>query len=364
METKVCRLGQAAKACREGKRPDRETLGACKLLPYRKKWWPFGWLQRKPCSELFLRHPEFALELKNDEESQPVAEFFDRIAKQDGQRGRAMTRFRGFVINALLSVAYVVKRYENCCLLATGALAPSASPELDWDDIGFVWNSQQQRLVYPGRDRTAFDRALRDCTKRFVVVFLSLLPSASADIAHANILILDRDTHLLERFDPFQANHSGMSTGKPLDKQLQRAFSEAGRRNRKRVRVRSPTSRVRSFVRRNGLQLRQEMEGLRTVSDDPVGFCVPFCILYLQARLSFPGVVPDVIVRMLQESVERTPSSSLTSFIRTFAEELHIHNASVVERAARETGRRLPDRVVLFRSYMKLLRDCDRVYYS
>ena len=132
------------------------------------------------------------------------------------------------------------------------------------------------------------------------------------------------------------------------------------------MRVRPPTSKVRSFVRRNGLQLRQEMEGLRSSTDDPVGFCVPFCMLYLQARLSFPAVDPGMILRMLQESVERRASPSLTDFIRTFAEEIHIHNASVVERAARGEKKkaRLPDQVVLLRSYRELLRHCDRVYYS
>jgi len=160
-------------------------------------------------------------------------------------------------------------------------------------------------LVVPGRDQAVYESKVKACldanpTRRY---FMSLLSLVSRDgTTHANIVIFDKATGILERFDSYQAQLEPFET-KQLDAELLTLFTRIT--GRKDIQMLAPPDL--SAVQRQGLQFVAEAEGKQRLSifdpftgrtlvaGDPYGYCFPWGFLYIQARFMFPDMDPAFI---------------------------------------------------------------------
>jgi hypothetical protein len=217
-------------------------------------------------------------------------------------------RYRGVVQSSITSLIYILNRYENVCVAAWDLRLARERPA-DWFDLGIVWEKDALRPV----DSDAMHKELARCQKRFTVVILTIKKRTSA---HANMLLIDNLNRVVERYDPYGTSSADTN----LDSALTKLFKVTHRY------VRPPPRDV--FRELEGIQILQEREGERSELD-PVGYCQPFCFLYLECRLTFPDMdaiaARDVIVHSA-----RVRAVSLTEFIRAYTSGVEQETANIL----------------------------------
>jgi hypothetical protein len=297
------------------------------------KTWPFSYLNSSSsiCDEFLRIYPEYALQITID---QRLEEFISNILKRPDI---TFTKYEGYVQYAFLGLMFLMQRNPEECVIMSNLdqtvqriwnMKDKSLEFIDWSDIGLVWQphtiSKRFRLHYPG-GKDNYIRAAKECNNkksgRFLLSILTLINTVGDH--HANILLYDRETHELERFDPYQASHYSYFT-KILDTKLEKTFKIID--SLFCTSIQSPDP---DFFRKQGLQLRSEMEHTHH-AQDPAGFCQPWTILYADTRLSFPSQNPKTIVRYFEKLIRQKNDSSLTMFIRKYAESMHEMNQRII----------------------------------
>jgi len=236
------------------------------------------------------------------------------------------TKFRGYAETAVFALLYLLRRNASECVvlsnfrrLADKLLLQKVGtlddiPFLEWSDIGFSYSDST--LEYPGGRREKYLEGMKTCLgmkgTRFVINVMTLISQNGS--AHANIVLYDRVMHVVERFDPYQVQLPGMDLPR-LDRELEKLFREVDPDLQDFL---SPPDI--NFFARHGLQLEQESEDEMNYLD-PVGFCMPWTILYADTRLSFPDQDPRSIPDLYRKAVA-DDNSSLTAFIRNYTDHL------------------------------------------
>lgn len=229
-----------------------------------------------------------------------------------GAGDQRFTAYRAYPENAVYAVLYLLRRNSSECFLlghSAKALVRNlrSGGALDWTDVGLVYRDGE--LTLPRGFRTECPSGA-GAGARFSVAILTLVTETSH---HANILLFDRDTQVLERFDPYETSLPGTEG---LDAELRELYGA-------KATVPPPDL---GFL--NGIQGQAEQEREETSPMDPVGFCQPWTVLYADARLSFPDQDPNTIPEMFREWA-RKGNTSLTRMIRTYAEHLRATSANI-----------------------------------
>jgi hypothetical protein len=323
-----CNLEGTAAACSDDKLP----MPACDTLGYFRTW-PFTYMNKRSslCDEFLRRHPEYALKISVDKR---LDEFLASVLERPDL---TFTKYDGYVQYAFLGMMYLMQRCPHECVLFSNldqtikrlwAHKDESMEFVDWSDIGVLWRphplSKRFRASFPGGRQIYIDAAKRCQTKqkkgRFILSILTLA-NESQDY-HANILMYDRETHQLERFDPYQRSHPSYHTDL-LDTILEEVYQEIDP-----LYVRQIVPPGTDFFLGQGLQLRAEMENLQH-PEDPGGFCQPWTMLYADTRLSFPSQDPAIIVRQF-ECMAKDKHQPLTLFIRKYAQKMHEMNQEII----------------------------------
>lgn len=332
------------------------------------KTWPFSYLNSSSsiCDEFFRLYPEYALQITID---QRLEEFISNILKRPDI---TFTKYEGYVQYAFLGLMFLMQRNPNECVIMSNLdqtiqriwnMKDESFDFIDWSDIGLVWEphviSKRFRLHYPG-GKSNYIRAAQECNSkksgRFMLTILTLV-NANGDY-HANIILYDRETHELERFDPYQTSHHSFFTD-ILDTKLEKTFRIIDPLFCTHIQSPDP-----DFFRKQGLQLRSEMEHTHNTKD-PIGFCQPWTILYADTRLSFPSQDPKTIVRYFEKIIRKEKDSSLTMFIRKYAESMHEMNQRIIleyETRIQEMSMFADPRVPLLYLFLDRLRMFKNIY--
>lgn len=124
---------------------------------------------------------------------------------------------------------------------------------------------------------------------RFIIIYLSLLDPKIFN-KHANVLIYDKKTNEVERFDPYGLNLSIPFNYTELDKRLIQYFSKIDSN----IKYISP----KDYLSEVSLQ-RLDTEENQIFIGDPNGFCVSWCIWYTNLRINNPNINRSKIIRYI-----------------------------------------------------------------
>lgn len=165
-----------------------------------------------------------------------------------------------------------------------------------WHYVGFSWEPSTSTLLY----NKAHGSSLVKTNVRFRVTLLTI--KYGRHQYHANILLYDTLTHILEVFDPYNDptdSHDDILFAKlsTIYKQHDQLF----------VHVSRPT------IRSIGLQNIQLAE-----NKSDMGFCQPWVFLYTQMRLTFPNQIPESLPFLFQVWLEEQ-QSTFTDFITKYS---------------------------------------------
>ena len=358
-----CDLEGIAGACSD----DKQAMPACYTLGFWQTW-PFTYLHRRSslCDEFLRRHPEYALKIPIDKR---LDEFLGSVLERPDL---TFTKYDGYVQYAFLGMMYLMQRSPNECVLFSNldqtikrlwAHKHESMEFVDWSDIGVLWRphplSKRFRASFPGGRRSYIESAKR-CQKRqkkgrFILSILTLVNEIGDH--HANILMYDRETRQLERFDPYQRSHPSYHT-ELLDPILEEVFREIDPLYA--CQVVPPGT---DFFLGQGLQLRAEMENIQH-PEDPGGFCQPWTFLYADTRMSFPSQDPAMIVRQFERMAGEN-KQPLTMFIRKYAQRMHEMNQEIILEYQTRLGTMeafVDPRVPLLVLFLERLRTCQNLY--
>jgi hypothetical protein len=162
-------------------------------------------------------------------------------------------------------------------------------------DFAFVWDVKTEKLFVP---KNMF-KEIKNCKKRFVVCYLSLM-------SHANILIFDNVNKTVERFEPH--GKSRKYNSEKLDAALTKEFNK----NIEDIKYITPLD----FCPNISFQRREEY--FDKLKNDPSGFCVAWSIWYADMRLTSPDIPIDQLVNIAIDKIEEK-HKSFKNFIRNYS---------------------------------------------
>lgn len=344
-----CKLEKIGRACAtENEEVSVADAERCSLTIY--KFWPFTYFNTKEaiCSELLRIHPEYGVQYTVD---QRLEQYLGSIVfgkdKDKKFRGLEFTWFRGYVEYGFLGLVYLLKRNPDTTCIVLGNLEritekiiSEENLKIRWPDVGLVWTpdiwrgDRRREVRFPGGSKRSYIRRVKDSCgfnnskrkkkgKRFVLTLVTLI-SEDGTKGHANILLYDKQLKELERFDPSQVTHPCFNS-EDLDQILKETYCHIDPEYKGKM-IASPDV---EFYLKQGLQTRQVLEIEDQHDDDPVGFCLPWTMLYAEARLTFPSMDPKLVSRHIQILAEKN-NVSLTEFIRRYAETIHQMNENVL----------------------------------
>jgi len=292
----------------------KELAEACKV-PYRGWLHPISTLgqDRVTCSRLISLKPDHIDYIPI---SKPVQNFLSNIMGMEAKG--SLENYTGYPEAGIFGILYLLQTNRYVCPifpaiqeLVTIILGHknSALDEvyIPWEMAGLYWRWDEsiKRYEFQNFLRSQYIRTAQKCRDRFLLSLLTL--HTKKGYVHANIIIYDKKTHTLERFDPYEVFTENVQDER-LDLQLQELFIEIDPQFSEYV---APPDI--SFFEKFGLQLEQKSEHL-----DPLGYCQPWTFIYAQLRLSYPNIVPECIPQILKQFV-RAQNNHLTTFIRNYS---------------------------------------------
>jgi ankyrin repeat protein len=193
--------------------------------------------------------------------------------------------------NNLLKIAYDLENFDNltCNFYNKNDLKIYNTFECYLETYFITWYNP---FLYANpKIENIFNNSINDKSKRFIIIYLSLLDPKIFN-KHANVLIYDKKTNEVERFDPYGLNLSVPFNFADLDKRIKQYFLKID----KNIKYISP----KEYLNEVGLQ-RLDIEEDKIFIGDPSGFCVSWCIWYSNLRINNPTINRLKIIRYIIE---------------------------------------------------------------
>lgn len=258
------------------------------------------------------------------------------------------TLFRGDQFNQALILSNLFKKHDNACVFLPRTVKVERETKTHVDkwflgdyehsyesetnfpvlpELAITWDCEKNNdvkeetkcrhvLIIPD----AILAMIRNCKKRFIAIPIYL--SYGGDTGHANMLIYDRKTNTLERFEPHGGIHDFDDYEiDQLDRELFNFFKLFLQVDNL---VYLPAQEICPFVAFQGLETKSSVLG------GPGGFCSAWSLFYLDARLTYPDVPIDNLVTLLIKNI-RDKKIDLTDFIRMYTNSLIQEEMKVIE---------------------------------
>lgn len=152
-------------------------------------------------------------------------------------------------------------------------------------------------------------------TKRFVLVKLSLIASLST--SHANVLLIDKKTKSARRFEPY--GFTDIVDGTSLDNMLEKIISESIDDKIKYLRPDDYLASAKFQTLSNDTNDTSRKLG------DPVGYCLAWCLWYVDLKLKNPDVDENELIESTVDEIfnkYKNDDNPFLSYIRAYAKTL------------------------------------------
>jgi hypothetical protein len=224
------------------------------------------------------------------------------------------TQFHGTDLDMLFGLLYVFKRHKNGCIPINIKLDRQSSL---YFNLGINWTCKRKkrRLYMPKGITHYFKKCLERPDVQFIFILLTLsYPKRCTSRSfgqHANVLIYDKETKTMERFEP-----NGCSVNFDIWYEI-KEFDKIFRKIAKNV-FNSTYVTPDTCCPYIGPQAIQESEKLIRIAD-PEGFCAAWTLWIIELRLKNPKESLKSL-QLLAIKKMKKDSKPLTDFIRNFSQ--------------------------------------------
>lgn len=190
--------------------------------------------------------------------------------------------------NDNVRIVYNLNTFDNtiCNFYERNNLNNYNTPECLFESSFMVWYNPI--LHYNTQIRNIIKESLADDNIEYIIIFL-LLFNAPVCNKHANILLLNKNTNEVERYDPYGTNFAIPYNYKNLDKELIKYFKDIDET----IIYISPEK----YLSKIGLQQLDQIEYMHL--GDPDGFCVAWCIWYVDLRITYININRTKIIKYI-----------------------------------------------------------------
>ena len=190
------------------------------------------------------------------------------------------------------TLKYFQDKYKDIACI----ILPQNFSDTSWENFSILWRIRKTKieLNVPPHVQNSIDICKKD-PRRFLVLHLDIKKYHPKYSGHTNILIYDKDTNTVERFEPHGYKDSEKKL-KPnlLNKALEKYFKEKWPG----VKFVTPQELCHKCV---GFQVLQASE-----QTSKLGFCVAWSLLYVNYRLQNPDQTPENLIRSISKDLQGT----------------------------------------------------------
>ena len=180
----------------------------------------------------------------------------------------------------------------------------------DFFNIEIVWLNQNIFFIHE------LDQLIAKyitSTKRFLVIPVGIELSNGS---HSNILLYDKNTNIMERFEPNGADVPPNYNYNEI--QLDRILHNYFKRHFKNLIYNTP----KHFLPKIGFQAYEQVEHYKTRKlGDPGGFCAAWCLWYVKQRVKHPDIPAKILVIILIKQIKYN-NFSFKNLIRHYAKQV------------------------------------------
>ncbi len=227
---------------------------------------------------------------------------YNDIAGTNLSRKNETKRFEGS--HTFKAAVFVMSRYPYAYLIYN-----RENPKTYRDSM-VIWNQTDEslesfQLTYPSVFWEDWRRAMYDPSVRFIVALVSI--RAHSSVGHANVIIYDKTTNELERFDPHGRWEIERFNHASLDATLKQDF----------MKVLPPKLKYltpKNFCPATAIFQAKEVSNIPGY--DPKGNCAVWRLWYINLRLANPDVPRKELIVIAQKKLEE--KGNLYKFIKAY----------------------------------------------
>ncbi|ANB50695.1 hypothetical protein [Powai lake megavirus] len=222
-----------------------------------------------------------------------------------------ITHFTAYTYNYICYLSFLLKKYKQLCIPFGSKSKNKLKLEIENynknistilnDYINhspilinhiIIWQNSTNYFISPDLI-LGIKRAIESNNYKFIIIKLTLI---NPKFNHANMLILDIDKNKLERFDPY----GNVPYFKSED--IDNFIIDKILKNLPNIKYSSP----KKITKTISFQIySDEMNELNYVEKDPVGFCMAWCIWYIETRINNKNIKPKKLVKQMEYLINK-----------------------------------------------------------
>ena len=184
-----------------------------------------------------------------------------------------------------------------------------------------IWKNNENYFFSPYIIQGIYETMRKFPATKFILLKLTIISNANSN--HANILILDVKNKYVERFDPYGV--VPFVKGADIDKLLELFFSDYFPA----FKYLSPSKTINSISFQTFSDERNEEN---YIENDPNGFCVAWCLWYLETRIKNINIYPKSLIKRTIVQINKN-ETKFKDYIRNYSNYLDNEKNSILEDA-------------------------------
>ena len=245
------------------------------------------------------------------------------------------TQFNGTDLDMLVGLLYVFKKHHNGCIPMKIKISRK---DALFFSLGINWTckNRKRKLYMPKGIVSNFKKCKERPDVQFIFILLTLIHPKRCNQksfgAHANVLIYDKKTNTIERFEP-----NGCTVNFDIwfeVKEFDKVFKQIAK-NVFEAKYISPDICC-PFI---GPQAIQESEKLMKIAD-PGGFCAAWTLWIIELRMKNPDKALKDLQLLAIKKMRRDPKP-MTDFIRSFSQFVVKKRKEVLNTLPKKTQRNI-----------------------
>jgi ankyrin repeat protein len=210
-----------------------------------------------------------------------------------------------------------------------------------------IWKNNRIYFFSPYIIQGIYETLIKFPHTHFILLKLTIVTNKNFN--HANILIYDVKNKYVERFDPY--GNVPFYYGKQIDYLLEAFFKEYFSD----VKYLSPAQLV------DGISfqiLSDERNNTNYVENDPSGFCVAWCLWYVEMRIKNPEIQPKSLIKKTINQINKN-EDKFKDYIRNYSNYLDSEKNNILEKAGipKKYWYMMHMPITIYKAYLKYIRN-------
>ncbi len=233
--------------------------------------------------------------------------------------------FTGSTLDILIGLIFLLKQHKNATSPISQNIQKNEQLCKAYERQGYVMKNNceflnfeivfmNNRIYFTESFEMLLQKSIANEMKRFIIIPIGI---DTFQGAHANYLIIDKQTHEIERFEPHgSTNPSGFNyNSKLFDNILEVKIGDIYMEIMKiKLKYFSPNT----YLPKIGLQIFDIKEKTKKKIGDPMGFCAVWSIYYTDMRLRYPDIGRNKIIKYIIKTIKEQ-RISYRNLIRNYA---------------------------------------------